>query len=130
MTSRLAVIRIVAERFLVIPCTNPHLYEEGIRLRLRCDEVISGRGALSELPNTSMQPPNGVDSGGTLSVALIGPVSFVNLGSSVFAIGFPNVEIQGIAPKLTGGEINSHDGIATIVDQWSCVSGQRSCAEA
>jgi S1-C subfamily serine protease len=35
----------------------------------------------------------------------------VKLGESVFTIGFPNIELQGFAPKLTKGEINSLTGI-------------------
>jgi TPR repeat protein len=35
----------------------------------------------------------------------------VNLGESVFTIGFPNIELQGFAPKLTKGEISSQTGI-------------------
>jgi len=35
----------------------------------------------------------------------------VKLGESVFTIGFPNIELQGFAPKLTKGEINSLTGV-------------------
>jgi uncharacterized protein len=35
----------------------------------------------------------------------------VRLGQSVFAIGFPNVEVQGFKPKLTKGEISSLAGV-------------------
>jgi len=35
----------------------------------------------------------------------------VKLGDSVFTIGFPNAQIQGLEPKLTKGEINSLAGI-------------------
>jgi len=35
----------------------------------------------------------------------------VRLGQTVFAIGFPNVEVQGLKPKLTKGEISSLAGI-------------------
>ncbi len=35
----------------------------------------------------------------------------VRLGQSVFAIGFPNVEVQGFNPKLTKGEISSLAGV-------------------
>jgi serine protease Do len=37
--------------------------------------------------------------------------SSVRLGQSVFAIGFPNVDVQGFKPKLTKGEISSLAGI-------------------
>jgi len=32
------------------------------------------------------------------------------LGESVFTVGFPNIELQGVAPKLTKGEISSLSG--------------------
>jgi len=35
----------------------------------------------------------------------------VKLGDSVFTIGFPNTVVQGFAPKLTRGEINSLAGV-------------------
>ena len=34
----------------------------------------------------------------------------VHLGDSVFTVGFPNTEVQGVEPKLTRGEINSLAG--------------------
>ncbi len=35
----------------------------------------------------------------------------VKLGESVFTIGFPNIELQGFAPKMTKGEISSLTGM-------------------
>lgn len=35
----------------------------------------------------------------------------VKLGASVFTLGFPNPELQGVAPKLTRGEISAVSGI-------------------
>ena len=35
----------------------------------------------------------------------------MKLGESVFTIGFPNIELQGFAPKLTKGEISSLTGM-------------------
>ncbi len=34
----------------------------------------------------------------------------VKLGDSVFTVGFPNIELQGLAPKLTKGELSSLSG--------------------
>ncbi len=34
----------------------------------------------------------------------------MKLGDSVFTIGFPNIDLQGFAPKLTKGEISSLTG--------------------
>jgi hypothetical protein len=49
---------------------------------------------------------------GTFEALPIGDSEAVKLGDSVFTIGFPNVGVQGVAPKLTKGEINSLAGIA------------------
>src|ERR1039458_4939465 len=35
----------------------------------------------------------------------------VKMGDTVFTIGFPNPEIQGVEPKLTRGEISSMAGV-------------------
>jgi TPR repeat protein len=35
----------------------------------------------------------------------------VRLGDSVFTLGFPNIDVQGVEPKLTRGEINSLSGV-------------------
>jgi TPR repeat protein len=35
----------------------------------------------------------------------------IHLGDSVFTLGFPNIDVQGLEPKLTRGEINSLSGI-------------------
>lgn len=34
----------------------------------------------------------------------------VGMGDSVFTVGYPNVDIQGLAPKMTRGEVNSIAG--------------------
>jgi TPR repeat protein len=41
----------------------------------------------------------------------VGSSRAVKLGESVFTIGFPNIELQGFAPKLTKGEISSLTGV-------------------
>ena len=35
----------------------------------------------------------------------------VQLGQTVFTVGFPNVDVQGFAPKMTRGEVSSLAGI-------------------
>jgi len=40
----------------------------------------------------------------------IAPSRGVMLGESVFTIGFPNIDLQGFAPKLTKGEVSSLTG--------------------
>jgi S1-C subfamily serine protease len=41
----------------------------------------------------------------------LGNAAGVKLGSMVFTIGYPEPEVQGVAPKLTRGEINSLAGL-------------------
>jgi TPR repeat protein len=48
---------------------------------------------------------------GTFSALPVGLSRGVKLGESVFTIGFPNIELQGFAPKLTKGEISSLTGV-------------------
>ncbi len=42
----------------------------------------------------------------------------VRLGQSVFTIGFPNVEVQGLDPKFTEGEISSVNGSNGDPGKW------------
>ena len=40
------------------------------------------------------------------------------LGSKVFTVGYPNIEIQGLSPKMTRGEISSKNGMADDPSCW------------
>jgi uncharacterized protein len=42
----------------------------------------------------------------------------VKLGQSVFTIGFPNIGLQGLSPKMTRGEISSLSGFKDDPKQW------------
>ncbi|MCE0483111.1 MAG: tetratricopeptide repeat-containing serine protease family protein [Methylacidiphilales bacterium] len=48
----------------------------------------------------------------------IAPSKEARAGTSVFTVGFPNVQIQGFDPKLTSGEISSQTGIQDDPRQW------------
>jgi S1-C subfamily serine protease len=48
---------------------------------------------------------------GSFSSLPLGSAATVSLGKSVFTIGYPNVTIQGVEPKLTKGEINALSGL-------------------
>jgi S1-C subfamily serine protease len=48
---------------------------------------------------------------GTVSVLPMRNSRDIRLGDSVFTIGFPNIDLQGVEPKLTRGEINSLGGV-------------------
>jgi TPR repeat protein/S1-C subfamily serine protease len=42
----------------------------------------------------------------------------VQLGQSVFTIGYPNIDLQGYSQKLTKGEISSMDGVQDDPREW------------
>jgi uncharacterized protein len=48
---------------------------------------------------------------GSFSALPVGNSREVKLGDSVFTIGFPNPDVQGIEPKLTKGDVNSMAGV-------------------
>lgn len=48
---------------------------------------------------------------GTFKPLRLGNSREAKLGQSVFTIGFPNIDLQGVQPKLTRGDINSLAGI-------------------
>ena len=48
---------------------------------------------------------------GNFRALRVGNSANAKLGDSVFTIGFPNTDVQGIEPKLTRGDINSLAGI-------------------
>jgi uncharacterized protein len=48
---------------------------------------------------------------GTFSALPVVSSRGAKLGESVFTIGFPNIQLQGFAPKLTKGEISSLSGM-------------------
>ncbi len=48
----------------------------------------------------------------------IAPSKNARAGTSVFTVGFPNIQIQGFDPKLTKGEISSQSGFQDDPRQW------------
>jgi S1-C subfamily serine protease len=44
--------------------------------------------------------------------------SHVRAGQTVFTIGFPQIEMQGVAPKFTKGDINSASGFQDDPRHW------------
>lgn len=42
---------------------------------------------------------------------LLGSPKSVSLGSSVFTVGYPNIQVQGVEPKFTQGVVNSLAGL-------------------
>ena len=48
----------------------------------------------------------------------IAPSKAGRAGTSVFTVGFPNIQLQGFDPKLTKGEISSQGGFQDDPRQW------------
>jgi len=55
---------------------------------------------------------------GDFKASPIAPSKDVQLGQSVFTIGFPNIDLQGYSPKLTKGEISSMNGVQDDPREW------------
>jgi S1-C subfamily serine protease len=56
--------------------------------------------------------------GGSFTPLPIAPSREARAGTSVFTIGFPNIQVQGFDPKLTSGEISSQTGFQDDPRQW------------
>ncbi len=56
--------------------------------------------------------------GSNFSPVPIAPSKEARAGTSVFTVGFPNIQIQGFDPKLTKGEISSQTGFQDDPRQW------------
>ena len=52
-----------------------------------------------------------VDAPGPMPFLTLADSATVRMGTDVFTVGFPNIQIQGVSPKLTRGEISSMTGI-------------------
>jgi S1-C subfamily serine protease len=48
---------------------------------------------------------------GSFSPVILGDAKEAKLGDDVFTVGFPNIAVQGVSPKLTQGVISSLNGI-------------------
>ena len=55
---------------------------------------------------------------GTFQAVPMKDSSEVKLGQPVFTIGFPEIQLQGVNPKMTRGEISSLTGIHDDVRDW------------
>lgn len=52
-----------------------------------------------------------VDAPGPVPFLTMADSATVRMGTDVFTVGFPNIQIQGVSPKLTRGEISSLTGM-------------------
>jgi TPR repeat protein len=96
---------ITADGYLL---TNYHVVEKAARIVVRVKEETY------EARVVTTDPANDIallKVSGTFKALPIASSRSVRLGDSVFTIGFPNPEIQGVEAKLTKGEINSLAGV-------------------
>ena len=88
---------------------------------LTCHHVIAGASRIRLRVGSREIPAQLVWSNADHDVALIKaqgwfsalpivPSSSVRLGESIFTVGFPNTEVQGISPKFSRGEIGAMAG--------------------
>jgi S1-C subfamily serine protease len=95
---------ITADGFLV---TNEHVVKDAVQIRL---VTLTG---LSEAKVVKVDPANDVallKAEGSFAALPVVASRTVHLGSTVATVGFPNVGLQGFAPKFARGEIASLSG--------------------
>jgi S1-C subfamily serine protease len=88
--------------------TNAHVVEDGARIQLRTQNgLMTARIIKIDVANDLAL----LKAEGLFSVLPVISSRSARLGSTVATVGFPNIELQGFAPKLTKGEISSLTGI-------------------
>jgi S1-C subfamily serine protease len=99
-------------------------------LILTAFHVVDGAKSISVLKNSKIYEAQLLTSNKTLDLALLkvsgavfSPVTFapstnVQLAQSVFTIGFPNADVQGLSPKVTRGEVSSLLGMRDSQQHW------------
>jgi len=88
--------------------TNHHVVEEGTNLQVRTKLGAFPAQVVKMDKSNDLALLKVIGSFPAIPVAGTGPV---RLGESVFTIGFPNPDVQGLEPKLTRGDISSLAGI-------------------
>jgi hypothetical protein len=89
--------------------TSPGERKEGIASR--SDEgKRSSEQKLKKIGTDAFTPPLSLRGMGNLSPLPIAASRAVKLGGTVATVGFPNIGLQGFAPKLAKGEIASLSG--------------------
>ncbi len=87
--------------------TSSHVVQRGGRLVVRTkDATFAAKLARSDKANDVAL----LKISGTFRPLPVTPSGAVKLGDSVFTIGFPNILLQGLSPKITKGEISSLAG--------------------
>jgi S1-C subfamily serine protease len=93
--------------------TNAHVVEDALRITVRIGKAnylatVVTNDVLNDLAVLKVE---GTHREGKFQPLPLGDSASVKLGQSVFTIGFPNLEVQGMEPKLTRGDINSLSGM-------------------
>jgi hypothetical protein len=87
--------------------TNEHVVKEAAQVR-----VVTGTGVF-KASVLKVEPANDlalIHVYGQFASLPVATTRLVRLGSSVATIGFPNIRLQGLAPKLAKGEISALSG--------------------
>jgi S1-C subfamily serine protease len=88
--------------------TNFHVVEGAAKVMVKAG---SGLLRASVIKTDSVNDVALLKVSGSFKALPIGTTSEGRFGESVFTVGFPNIRLQGIEPKLTRGEISSVSGI-------------------
>jgi len=114
---RLGLVRASGSGFVVTDdgylVTNQHVVEDALHITVRIGkESYPAAVVTNDVLNDLAVLKVGVTNPAAKFQALpLGDSTAVKLGQSVFTIGFPSPDVQGMEPKLTRGDINSLAGM-------------------
>jgi S1-C subfamily serine protease len=101
--------------------TNYHVIRGATKVKIKVNEVVLDSRVVTVDAVNDVAVLKADDKFADYN-AIVGATSFqwlalkgsgtVSLGDDVFTIGFPNPELQGVAPKLTKGTVSATSGVA------------------
>lgn len=95
--------------------TNFHVIEDGMRIVVQCGRNTYTAALVKADPVNDLAV---LKVAGKFRAIPPGPSRIAKLGDSVFTVGFPNPQLQGVAPKLTDGKISSLSGMQDDARQF------------
>ena len=88
--------------------TSYHVVEGAERIQIRNGETVADAKLVSRDPANDIAV---LKTEGQFPCLTIGPANRVKIGDDVFTVGFPAPDLQGVAPKLTKGNISATTGL-------------------
>ena len=88
--------------------TSYHVIEGAEKIRIRNGETVSDAKVVSRDPANDIAI---LKTEGHFPCLAVGLANSVKIGDDVFTIGFPAPDLQGVAPKLTKGNISATTGL-------------------